>query len=389
MYDLIVAGGGPSGASAARRAAKNGLKTLLLEKELLPRYKPCGGAVSEHARSFLDFPVPLEISEEDIYGVKVSYNGRTIVGRKGYRLAVTVTRSRFDYYLVRKAEEAGAAVIDGTAVTDYREDSDGVSVRAGGSEYRTRYLITAEGAHGSLKRRVRRPDEKTEYAIAVELGVAKDKGSISEESRDLIEIDFSAARNGYGWVFPHDGYYSIGVGGVAEYLSKPKLDMDRFLCNKGFSSSSSGPSKTVHKQAGHMIPLGGIERRVASGRVLLSGDAAGFVDAFTGEGIAYAIRSGQIAADVVSGNVINGRGFSELDVDYRLACKSEFSDNLRYALILNRLMYRFPKTFFSIMIEHASLVERLMDIPAARSTYKEFLFWLLPRIPKFYLNTSR
>ena len=96
MYDLVIAGGGPSGASAARRAAKNGLKTLLLEKETLPRHKPCGGALSEHALSCLDFPIPCEISEEEIYGVRVSYNGRSIIERKEYRLAVTVTRSRFD-----------------------------------------------------------------------------------------------------------------------------------------------------------------------------------------------------------------------------------------------------------------------------------------------------
>lgn len=391
MYDIIIAGGGPSGGSAARRAAKNGLRTLLLEKEVLPRHKPCGGAVSEHALSFLDFPIPLEISEEDIFGVKVSYKGRSIVSRKSYRLAITVTRSRFDYLLLQKAEEAGAIVVDGMAVTDYKEDSDGVSVRAGGREYRARYLITAEGAHGSLKRRVRRPDTKKEYAIAVERGVAEDTGvDIVKESKDLIELDFSAVRNGYGWVFPHNGYYSVGVGGVAKYMTKPKLALARFLSNKGFVvDDGARPLKTIYKQAGHMIPVGGIERRVGSGRVLLAGDAAGFVDAFTGEGIAYAIRSGQIAADMVSGNFLNGWGGAQMDAAYKSACKSEFNDNLRYALILSRLMHYFPEIFFSIMIEHASLVSRMMDIPASRSTYKDFLLWLLPRIPKFYLNTPR
>ena len=166
-----------------------------------------------------------------------------------------------------------------------------------------------------------------------------------EETKDLIDLDFSAATNGYGWVFPHDGYSSVGVGGVAEYLKQPKLDMASFLSRRGFDDALR-PLVTHHKQRGHKIPIGGIDRRVGSGRVLLAGDAAGFVDAFTGEGIAYAIRSGQIAAGIVSSNIALGAGGAGLGAAYKSACKREFSDNLRYALIISRLMHRFPEDIF-------------------------------------------
>ena len=66
MYDLIIGGGGPSGSAAGRAAGKLGLGTLLIEKEEFPRYKPCGGALSEHAISYLDFRIPDYIQERDM-----------------------------------------------------------------------------------------------------------------------------------------------------------------------------------------------------------------------------------------------------------------------------------------------------------------------------------
>ncbi|KAF5423075.1 MAG: Dehydrogenase (flavoprotein), partial [Candidatus Methanocomedens sp.] len=67
MYDLIIIGGGPCGSAAGRIAGKKGLKTLLIEKEIFPRYKPCGGGLSEHAMSYLDFEVPRSMIERDIF----------------------------------------------------------------------------------------------------------------------------------------------------------------------------------------------------------------------------------------------------------------------------------------------------------------------------------
>jgi len=77
MYDVIIVGGGPSGASAGRRAGKLGLKALLLEKEKFPRYKPCGGALSEHAISYLDFELPQDIIEWEVTGAKVVFRDQS------------------------------------------------------------------------------------------------------------------------------------------------------------------------------------------------------------------------------------------------------------------------------------------------------------------------
>ncbi len=114
MYDVIIIGGGPSGASAARRAGKLGLKTLLLEKEKFPRYKPCGGGLSEHAISYLDFELPKDIIEWEVTGgAKVIFRDQLIKVNKDHRLSVLVSRDKFDNFLLEKAKETGIEVHTG------------------------------------------------------------------------------------------------------------------------------------------------------------------------------------------------------------------------------------------------------------------------------------
>lgn len=89
MYDLIIIGGGPSGSSAGRMAGQSGLKTLLLEKEKIPRDKLCGGVLSGRALSYLDFEISDAIREKEISGMRVRFAGRSIETDKGYRMATT------------------------------------------------------------------------------------------------------------------------------------------------------------------------------------------------------------------------------------------------------------------------------------------------------------
>ncbi|MCJ7442985.1 MAG: FAD-dependent monooxygenase [Methanotrichaceae archaeon] len=127
MYDIIVVGAGPAGSSAARVAAKAGLDVLILEKETFPRYKPCGGALSERAISLLDFPLPENLCERTITGARVHYGDIVLERNKGYRLSTLVTRSRFDQFLLQKAQEIGAERVV-QKVQEYKEKENHVEV---------------------------------------------------------------------------------------------------------------------------------------------------------------------------------------------------------------------------------------------------------------------
>jgi flavin-dependent dehydrogenase len=130
----------------------------------------------------------------------------------------------------------------------------------------------------------------------------------------------------------------------------------------------------------HLVPAGGVRRKRVTSRVVLCGDAAGYVDAFSGEGLAYAIRSGQIAVEVIEG-ILHGEPGKNTRL-YEAACDREFGENLKYARMLSRLMHGFPRLFFSMFTGSAQVVERYLEVAAQARTYKSFLKWLIPRVPR-------
>lgn len=368
MYDVIIIGGGPSGASAGRRAGKLGLKALLLEKEKFPRYKPCGGGLSEHALSYLDFEIPQDIIEWEVTGANVVFRDQSIEAHKDHRLSVLVSRSKFDNFLLEKAKETGIEIHTGEKALCCREMPDSVEVDTGEGTYRAKFAIIAEGIQGLVKTCVRPTDNREEYGICVVTEIPAEEKEIDERLGKTIELHFGVAGGGYGWIFPHKTYYSVGIGGVIKDLPHPKESMLEFLKENGFSGE--------YKLHGHKIPWGGIKRKVVGSRVLLSGDAAGFVDSFSGEGLAYAICSGQFAADVIAGICLQGKNLKDLS-RYEALCRAEFGTHLKYSLIFSRIMHRFPDRTFKIFTSGDKMVNKYLEVVDFTINYKDYLRWAL------------
>jgi len=377
MYDLIIIGGGPSGSAAGRIAGKNGLKTLLIEKETFPRYKPCGGGLSEHAMSYLDFEIPESMIERDIFGARVHFKGQVVEQHKDSRIAVLITRSIFDNYLLEKAGETGIEIKMGEKVLEYQEKNDYVKVFTDNNTYKAKFIIIAEGAQGKLKYQIRRKDKKDEYAISVVAEIEADNESIDKYIHNAIDLHFGRFKHGYGWIFPHGKYFSVGIGALAKHLPHSKKAMLDFLNENNFHDD--------YKLHGHIIPTGGKKRRITSSRVVLSGDSAGFVDSFLGEGIAYAIRSGQIAAEVISKLILNDDDVKTIK-NYEIICKLEFIDNLNYSLIFVKLINSYPSLFLKIFTSNEA-IEKYLEVPTMEMSYKSYIKWLIPRIPMFLLRS--
>ncbi|MCQ1536035.1 geranylgeranyl reductase family protein [Methanosarcina sp. KYL-1] len=368
MYDVIIVGGGPSGASAGRRAGMLGLNTLLLEKEDFPRYKPCGGGLSDHAISLLDFELPEEAIEWEITGAKVFFNGHMIEAHKDYRLSVLVSRDVFDNLLLEKARESGINVRTREKVIGCREMPDCVEVETEENTYLAKFVIIAEGAHGLLKTCVRPADTKEEYGICMVTEVPAEEKEIEERLGRAIELHFGVAGGGYGWIFPHKTYYSVGIGGVVKDLPHPKETMLEFLKANGFTGK--------YKLHGHKIPWGGIKRKVSDSRILLCGDAAGFVDSFSGEGLAYAIRSGQLAAEVLAGVCLEGGKIKDLK-KYESLCQADFGTHLKYSLMFSRVMHRFPERTFKVFTSSEKMIDKYLEVVDFKMDYKDYLRWAL------------
>src|SRR5512135_2447720 len=127
-YDVIVVGAGPGGATVARLCAQTGLRTLLVEKERLPRYKACGGCLSLKSIQLLGFDLS-PIVENTVLGVKITYcNQEPFWIKKERPIAFLVMRDRFDQFLIEKGLEAGIEILDGNKVIRVEMKRDGIEL---------------------------------------------------------------------------------------------------------------------------------------------------------------------------------------------------------------------------------------------------------------------
>jgi len=364
MFDLIIIGGGPSGTSAAQKAASVGLNVLLFEKKKFPRYKPCGGAVSERALTYIGHSIPESLVENEIFGVRIQYQGKTTERLKHDRIAVLIARDAFDNYLLEEARAAGTEVRFEKILDFTEEDGQIRVISKEGKEYAGRYLIIAEGARGNLKYKIRNRPAKDQYGLGIVTEIKKSAHSKSCVPPNMLEFQFGITPMGYGWVFPHKNHYSVGIVDLACHMKNARKKICNYLTDHSF------PSDTPLK--GHIIPWEWPNGKLAGRRALLCGDAGGFVDAFSGEGIAYAIRSGQIAAGIITELVMANR--TSTLPSYEKACRKEFIDNLQYSHTMSKYLFKFPALFFNAFTSDDNLIDQFLDIPVMKTTYKKLLF---------------
>jgi geranylgeranyl reductase family protein len=368
-YDVIVVGAGPGGSTAARFCSKAGLKTLVIEKEQLPRYKPCGGCLSTKTVHLLGFDLG-PVIENTIYGAKFTYRLKDpfFIESKD-PISFLVMRDRFDQLLVKKALEDGAELFEGERVTRVEEKASGVEVELGkGKRFHCRYLIGADGAESIVARSLS-SQKNDENGIAIESEIPFDS-SIDFPQRELqfIHLDFGRIPNGYGWVFPKKEWLSIGIGGMFRETKKinPHQYFNTFL--KGLEYIPEGKTGKV---IGHVLPSFYNEnQKVSQGRILLIGDAAHLMDPLQGEGIYYAIRSGMLAAEAIMEWKKEGVAPSDF---YQRAVYYDICGNLKWALTFSRFVFRFTKLAYRTLRRYPELGEFYLQVLEGRETYQGFV----------------
>ena len=378
-FDVIVVGGGPAGSSAARRAAQQGARVLLLDANTFPRAKPCGGALSEQAMSYLDFTVDERLVHAEVFGARVHFEGHMIEARKPFRIAVLTRRSELDHFLLGKAAEAGAQIMEGIRVTHVEQETGSVLVHTQSRTFRSRYVIGADGAQSMVAKAVRPRLPRTQYAVTYEFDVPCLHGQPPAVAAGFIDVYFGSAYMGYRWVFPKRDHWNIGVGALASRADNVKVAAQDFFGElKDLPRDVDGqPNNSV----GWVVPAGGYRRPVGNHRVLLAGDAAGFVDPFYGEGIAYAILSGATAGTLAGIACTETSVRSAVHVQRRYAwfCRKAIDLDLWYGLWFARLLHAWPGGLLRLFSTDRGLIEQYLEIPAARLTYRQYFRWFFSR----------
>ena len=372
-YDVIVVGAGPAGASAARAASLAGLSTLLLEKQRLPREKRCGGGLSQAAIRELDFPLPDRVVERRCYGMWGIQNDIRSEVRVNSCVATMVSRPTFDAFLVEKAAEAGARIAQAEACQGIRVLEDGVIVATEKSEYRAALVIGADGFSSLVARSVRPKwtRRETRFCLVAEVPLAAE--SIERTMRNLVELRYGFIKQGYAWAFPKADHISFGIGGSLGKASALRRDFARYLRLHGVDGEV--PCK------GCFIPVTEFRHDVVADRLMLCGDAAGFVDCFNGEGIRYAAASGRLAGRTAAMAFQAGNFSKRTLLAYQRAFYAAYKQDMEWSSFITRLSSRFPRLVFGPLLADRKTILRYFGVMSGDLHFRSFARWILARLP--------
>jgi geranylgeranyl reductase family protein len=322
MKTVAVLGGGPAGASAAERLAEAGLKTILFDEKLAWE-KPCGGGLTYKA--YTEYPYlinnncPKRLVHETVIGAHKAGEAKLTLDHP----LVIYSRFELNRMLLERAEKAGAE-IEKTRVMNIEQRDHGWRLETKNGTAEADFLIVATGARNPLRA------VGTEYKSADTMSAL---GYYVPVEQERIDIQFLEKLEGYIWVFPRSGHLSVGICGKGEPAQSLRLRLEAYMDERGI------PRKDA-KFYSHMLPSlesAGWKKNRVSGRGWLAvGDAGGLVDPITGEGLFYAIRSGDLASRVV---LNDAHALADKAAAYRAAIAHEFAADLEFAAMLAKRVF--------------------------------------------------
>lgn len=376
-YDVIVVGSGPAGSTAAWRLAKAGVAVALLEKAALPRYKTCGGGIIGRAIQALPLDVRHAV-EEDCHRAQLNLfpTGLSFTTHRPTPIVSMTMRDQFDFALLSAAQAAGATVNQQCAVEHVSYRGDFLTVATNVGMMKAKFVIAADGALSTVARKMGMADGRVLIpALEYELTLPPDQ---LDRFRGLARYDIGLLPHGYGWVFPKQKHLSIGVLSTAQRGGELKHTMARYLDLLGCGAV------TQVQRHGFVIPIRPRKGPLVDKRVLLVGDAAGFADPVTGEGISFAIRSGLMAGQ----SLVDGH-LKEEAVQHMYACSlaETILPELRRGRTLARLLYDFPRLrSWAFSQQGQRLCEAVTDVMSGRKQYRDLT--LKPRTALNLLSPS-
>jgi len=399
---VLIVGAGPAGATAARTLAAAGLPVRLLDRSTFPRNKPCGGGIS--LRTLGRFPyLECELPRIATHTLSRLYlegpEGESTVIQSNVPAALMIRRLEFDALLVSLAVAAGAELVTGADIVRASLDERVTLLARDGRRFEADTVIAADGVHSVIARRLGLNPGWSASSIALDMMEETPRATLRDADPSTLWVAYgfdprfgpngdSAPAEGYAYVFPKRDHVNIGIGYVLSYyrgaIHVPPYELQRGFIDQLRARGIVAGESVRRNFTPFLIPISGPLRRPGRGRVLLAGDAGGFVNAFTAEGIYYAMVSGDLAARAIIG-ARKGESSDALARRYRVACHREMGQELRDSVLIRRYLFANRRRISRIIrnaARYPSKTQLILDYANGARSYRSVRRRLLASSPR-------
>ncbi|WP_320171487.1 geranylgeranyl reductase family protein [Maridesulfovibrio sp.] len=371
-FDVVIAGGGPSGSTAAYILARKGFRVALIDKAEFPRKKLCGGLITHKTVTLLDKIYGCGAATLHEKGLirfespeySINYRDHNIRDAESSIPFRFIDRVDFDYFLLQKAAEAGAHIFTGEEITDcnYRDAEVKTASRR---IYKGQYLLGTDGVNSTIRRFLPYDKKKWRSDMAATIEIIFNAEDFPRRiTRPELYIGY--LRAGYIWVFPAGDKVVTGIGALSRCTVDFKSTFMNFLRSQGVANPEALPMR------GFPLPYGNYMKNPCFGRTLLAGDAAGIVEPLFGEGIFYALQSGRYAAESLARGLSENRNpekFYLERLEKYVYPELKYSNRLRWALFYSQPILK----HMSFKIAFKSMPRLLADMVHGVRSYKFML----------------
>lgn len=333
-FDVVIVGSGPSGSAAAFYLAEKDISVAIIEKEIIPRYKTCGGGFVYRGRKILPFDIA-EVSEREFYKVD-TFIGEDFhfITEREQPIVTMVMRDTFDELLIKKVLQKGVTVIDNCKLKGLTPNGNNVILTTAQENIRAGFIIAADGALSPTAKMAGWKKDTRHLIPALEYEVKVSDADFERLSK-CVRFDVDAVPGGYGWSFPKKNHLSVGVAST----KRKKINLKEY-CHKYITDILKIDNVISESQHGFQIPVSPRTDGFVKNNVFLVGDAAGFADPVTAEGISNSIYSGMLAAEAIYEGNLDMKKAGQIYID---KLEGKLLPELRTGMLLAKFLYDQPK----------------------------------------------
>lgn len=339
-FDVAIIGSGPSGASAAFHLAKKGISTVIIEKESLPRYKTCGGGLVYRGLKNLPFDIT-DVIERQFHTVDI-FLGDSL-HFKTHREDPTITmimRDSFDNLIVEKAKEFGVTLLENHKLKNLIFEADKTILETSEDNISAKFIIAADGALSPTAKLAGWKEDTRKLIPALEYEIEVPEEDFNRLKNE-VRFDIDAIPYGYAWNFPKKNHLSVGVASARRTKINLKKFYTEYLETIGITTILS------ESQHGFQIPVSPRTDGFVKNNVFLIGDAAGFADPITAEGISNALYSGVLAAESIIESDLDAEKAASLYIN---KLEEKLVPELKTGLWLSKWFYE-QKTIRNLLLK--------------------------------------